>query len=337
MPIRTALVGFGLAGRVFHAPLIAADDAYSLDVIVTGDPGRVADAQQRYPEARVVPSLEEALAQEVDLVVVATPPQTHVPTATAALEAGCAVVVDKPLSVDVASGRELVARAAELGQVLVPFQNRRWDSDFLTVRRLLDRGALGEVHRYESRIERWKTGQTKAWKAEATWREGGGVLFDLGAHLIDQALVLFGPAEVVHAEVSQYGGAADDDVFVSLEHDGGTQSHLWMSLVVGQPGPRLRVLGSQAAFTVAAGDVQEDQLGRGMLPTDSGYGRPAAEDDGVLGVVGDLARVPSEPGSYPTFYSLLATALRDDGPLPVDPSESLAVIEIIEEIHTALS
>lgn len=336
MPIRAAVVGFGLAGRVFHAPLITADAAYSLDVIVTGDPGRAADARRRHPRAEVVATLDEALARQLDLVVVATPPKSHVPTALAALDAGCAVVVDKPLSVDVAGGRALIERADELGQLLTAFQNRRWDADFLTARRVLAEGMLGEPFRFESRIERWKTSESRPWKAAATWREGGGVLFDLGAHLIDQALVLFGPAHVAYAEVAQHHGAADDDVFVSLEHDAGVQSHLWMSRVVGQPGPRLRLLGTQAALTIDSGDVQEAQLADGMTPADARYGRGDAQHDGLLGVVGDLARVSSERGDYPAFYAALATALREGRLPPVHPTESLAVVQLIEEIHSSL-
>ena len=232
-----------------------------------------------------------------------------------------------------ASARARLGRAEELGRPLTVFQNRRWDGDFRTVQRLVADGALGRVHRLESRFERWKPQEPKAWKAESSWREGGGALFDFGSHLIDQALVLFGPARLAHAELSRHHRAAEDDVFLALEHDEGVTSHLWMSNVAGQPGPRLRVLGSAGAFTRTAGDIQEVQLGQGMMPTDPRYGRSEPADDGVLGVAGDLSPVRTELGSYQTFYTMLAAALRGGGPLPVDPRESLAAIEIIEQVH----
>ena len=331
--ISTALVGFGLAGRVFHGPFLADDARYRVDTIVTSAPERAAEAARLHPDARVVARLEDALATGPDLVVVATPPATHVPTARAALEAGCAVVVDKPLCADPDEGHALITRAEELGRPLTVFHNRRWDSEFLTLRRLLADGALGEVRRFESRIERWKTVETKPWKAAATWREGGGVLFDLGSHLIDQALVLFGPVVDVHAEVSAHLGGADDDAFVSLLHESGVRSHLTVSTTTAQPGARMRVLGSRAAFVKERGDVQADQLVAGMSPSDPEYGREPAAASGVLGTGSDTRQVPSEPGRYQRFYELLADALLDGGPVPVDPRDALAVVELVARIH----
>jgi len=278
----------------------------------------------------VVPDVATALATGPDLVVVASPPATHVPVATAALEAGCAVVLDKPMCPDPSQGRALVERAEALGRPLTVFHNRRWDSELLTLQRLLAEGALGEVWRFESRLERWKTVETKPWKAAATWREGGGVLFDLGSHLIDQALVLFGPVDEVHAERSAHRGGADDDAFVSLHHSSGVRSHLTMSTTAALTGDRMRVLGSRAAFVKAAPDVQEAQLAAGLAPSAPGYG---AEPPALLGVGADTLDVACEPGSYPRFYDLLATALREGGPLPVDPRDALAVVEIVERIH----
>ena len=188
-----------------------------------------------------------------------TPPATHYPLAKAALEAGLDVVVDKPFTVRSAEGAELMDLAARLGRVLTVFQNRRWDGDFLTVRALLDGGVLGTVTRFESRFERWAPEVTKAWKAAATPDDGGGVLFDLGTHLLDQALQLFGPAAVIHAELAarRPGERADDDVFVALRHDSGVTSHLSMNLLCAQQGPRYRLLGSDGGFTKHGVDPQE--------------------------------------------------------------------------------
>jgi len=165
-PLRVGLIGFGLAGRVFHGPLLAANPRFVVTCIATRDPGRQADAAARHPEAVVVASPESVLARaaDLDLIVLASPPATHVPLAMAALDAGLAVVSDKPLCASVEDGQRLIEHAARTGQPLTVFQNRRWDGDFLTVRRLVESGALGEVRRFESRFERWKPEEVKAWR-----------------------------------------------------------------------------------------------------------------------------------------------------------------------------
>lgn len=342
-PIRTAVAGFGLSGSVFHAPLIAADPAYSLDVIATSAAGRKAAAAGRYPSARIVdtPAGILDLAGSLDLLVLGTPPATHYPLAKAALEAGLDVVVDKPFTVTSGQGAELVALAARLGRVLTVFQNRRWDGDFLTVRGLLERGVLGTVTRFESRFERWSPGTTKPWKAEATAGDGGGVLFDLGTHLLDQAVQLFGPATVAHAELAARRPAeqADDDVFVVLHHETGVTSHLWMNLLCAQQGPRFRVLGSVGGYTKHGVDPQEPYLAAGGSPLDADYGLEDREWAGLLGRDGHLDRLPTERGAYPEFYRVLAGKMTDGGassplPLPVDPEDAVEVLKLIEQART---
>ncbi len=338
--IRTAVVGYGLSGSVFHAPLIAADRRYSLDVVATSDAGRQAAATERYPGVRTVPDGDAvlALAGDLDLVVLGTPPATHFPLAKAALEAGIDVVVDKPFAVSSAEGRELVALATERGRVLTVFQNRRWDGDFLTVRKLLAGEALGNVTRLESSFERWSPAIAKAWKAGATAADGGGVLFDLGSHLIDQALQLFGPARVVHAELEarRPDEKADDDAFVVLRHDSGVLSHLSMNMLCAQQGPRFRLLGSSGGFTKHGVDPQEPYVVAGGSPLDAEYGVEAPEWAGTLGRDGHLDALPTERGAYPEFYRLLAAKIVDGGtasalPLPVDPEGAVEVLKLIEE------
>jgi predicted dehydrogenase len=335
--IRTGLVGFGTAGQVFHAPFLEADGAYSLDVVVTGDAGRAAEAGRRHPGAKVVATTGELLdrAAELDLVVVASPPASHVGIAHEAIDAGLAVVVDKPLAVTAADGEALVARAADAGVVLTVFQNRRWDGDFRTLRGLVDDGALGQVRRFESRFEWWRPEESKVWKATATPAEGGGMLYDLGTHLIDQALLLFGPVESVHAELTAHraGGASDDDAFVSLLHRSGVRSHLWMNGMAAQVGPRFHVLGSESAYTTWGLDPQEAALKGGGRPTDAGYGHEPEAAWGRLGVDGDLRAVPTLPGDYAAFYRLLADAIASGGPPPVDPMDAVTVLRLIETIH----
>lgn len=341
--IRTAVVGYGLSGSVFHAPLIAADPRYSLDVIATSDAGRQAAAVGHYPDVRTVPDGDTvlALAADLDLVVLGTPPATHYPLAKAALEAGLDVVVDKPFAVTSAEGAELIGLAASLGRVLTVFQNRRWDGDFLTVKGLLEAGALGQVTRFESRFERWSPEVSKAWKAEATAATGGGVLFDLGTHLLDQALELFGPGEVVHAELEarRPGEKVDDDCFLVVRHGSGVLSHLWMNMLCAQQGPRYRVLGSEGAFTKHGVDPQEPYIVAGGSPLDEEYGVEDAEWAGQLGRDGHLDRVSTERGAYPEFYRILADKISDGGAasalsLPVDPAGPVEVLKLIEQART---
>ena len=337
--IRTAVVGFGLSGSVFHAPLIAADRRYSLDIVATSDAGRQAAAVQRYPGVKTVPDGDAvlALAGNLDLVVLGTPPATHFPLAKAALEAGLDVVVDKPFAVRSSEGQELIALAARLGRVLTVFQNRRWDGDFLTVRKLLAGEALGKVTRFESRFERWSPDITKAWKANATAADGGGVLFDLGTHLIDQALVLFGPATVAHAELHarRHHEKVDDDVFLVLRHESGVTSHLGMNMLCAQQGPRFRILGSTGAFTKRGVDPQEPYIVAGGSPLDAEFGLEAPEWAGALGRDGHLDALPTERGAYPEFYRMLADKILDGGtssalPLPVDPAGPVEALKLIE-------
>ena len=340
-PIRTAVIGYGVSGRIFHAPFLEADPAYSLDVIVTSDPGRRAAATARHPLARVVehPEAVWADAAALDLVVIGSPSGTHATLADAALEAGLDVVVDKPFAVTADEGRALIAKAERLGRRLTVFQNRRWDGDFRTVRQLVDDGRLGEVRRFESRFEWWKPEPATSWKTEATPAEGGGILYDLGTHLIDQAVQLFGPVAELYSEIARrrQGAAADDDVFVALQHASGVTSHLWMNAVAPLFGPRFHVLGSAAGYTSWGLDVQEPSLIAGALPGDPGFGETPEARWGVLGADGATTRIPTERGDYGEFYRRLAVALREGTPMPVDPADAVAVLELIERAHAVAS
>ncbi|WP_105031985.1 Gfo/Idh/MocA family oxidoreductase [Arthrobacter ruber] len=341
--LRTAVLGFGVSGKVFHAPLIEADPDYSLDVIVTANPARAGLAAQSYPGARIIGTAEELFTAldsgelELDLLVLGTPPGTHVELANKAFDRGLNVVVDKPFVPTSAEGEILIERAAGAGVMLTVFQNRRWDADYLTLKKLLDDGALGQVRSFESRFEWWMPEGFGNWRDEATIAEGGGILHDLGAHLIDQAIELFGPVSGTYGETAAYtpGSGADQDSFVSLQHRSGVRSRLWMNGLAAQVGARFHVLGSTAGYTTWGLDGQEAALASGMLPTHEKYGVEPDSRWGLLGVDGATVPVPAERGSYPTFYTLLAAALRDGTPPPVDPARSVAVLRIIEKIHGA--
>jgi scyllo-inositol 2-dehydrogenase (NADP+) len=331
--LRVALVGYGLAGATLHAPLIAAVEGFELATVVTSNPERREQALSEHPGVQVVESAEAALTPEHDLAVVATPNRSHVPLGLAALDAGLHAVIDKPLATSAADGRRLVEAAGRHGLVASVFQNRRFDGDFLTARRLIEAGELGGVTRFESRFERWRP-EPKAgsWRERGEPQEGGGLLFDLGSHLIDQALVLFGPVSSVHAEIDRRreGVAADDDVFVALEHESGVRSHLWASAVAAQLGPRLRVLGSRAAYVKWGLDIQEDQLKEGMRPGDPGYGREPEERFGTLGSDDDSRRVETLPGAYQRYYEQLRDAIREGSAPPSPAEDGVAVLELIE-------
>ncbi|MFL5841575.1 MAG: Gfo/Idh/MocA family oxidoreductase, partial [Thermoleophilaceae bacterium] len=246
MGLRAGIAGYGLAGAVFHAPLIEATDGIDVAAVMTRSPERAEHARAAHSGVRVVAELD-ALLEDIDLLVVATPNSTHVPFALAGVERGLPVVVDKPMAVTAADARRLLDSG---GRVTV-FHNRRWDGDFLTVKRLIAEGALGTVTRFESRFERFRPEVNEAaWREHGGAAEGGGLLLDLGPHLVDQAVELFGPPVAVYAEVDRRrpGAQVEDDVFVALEHEGGERSHLWMSAVAPLHGPRFRVSGLKAGF-----------------------------------------------------------------------------------------
>ena len=333
-----ALVGYGLAGRVFHAPFIDATPGVELAAIVTSDPDRRSQAAAAHPGAALFETADALWAASADLgvelAVVATPNRSHVTVALAALGAGLGVVVDKPLAATVEDGRRIVAEADRLGRFLSVFHNRRWDGDFLTVRRLIDAGELGAVWRFESRYERWRPDpKPGAWRERSSPADAGGLLADLGSHLIDQAVVLFGPPLSVYAELGRRraGVEVDDDTFVALQHRGGETSHLWASSVASRPGPRFRVLGAAAGYVVWGMDPQERALRAGQSPAHAGWGESPPGRWGTVGIgEDDVAPVPTEIGDYGRFYQGVVAAARQGHPPPVAPGDALATLEVID-------
>ncbi|MGW2447325.1 Gfo/Idh/MocA family protein [Streptomyces sp. NPDC001675] len=345
-PLRVGLIGYGLAGSVFHAPLIAATEGLNLDTVVTSNPERQEQARAEFPDVRCVGTPEELFgrADELDLIVIASPNKTHVPLATAALEAGLPVVVDKPVAGTAAEARQLAALAEERGLLLSVFQNRRWDNDFLTLRALLEKGELGDVWRFESRFERWRPRPKGGWRESGDPAEIGGLLYDLGSHVVDQALVLFGPVTEVYAEtdIRRPGAETDDDTFIALTHASGVRSHLYVSATTAQLGPRFRVLGSQAGFVKYGLDPQEAALRADERPgTSADWGTEPESLWGRLGVGGPLSGgespvtgggrpVPTLAGDYPAYYAAVAAALTGAGPNPVPALEAAAALDVLE-------
>src|SRR5262245_52620685 len=268
-PWRVGVIGFGLSGAAFHAPLIAVTPGLVLTAIVTSDASRREQARRTYPSARVVADTKTLFnAADVDIAVIATPNRTHIPLAIEALTAGLHVVVDKPFAVSVADAARAIEEARRRKKLLTVYQNRRWDGDFLTLRKLIANRRLGQVFRFESRFGRWRPVPQGGWRLLGTPEEAGGLLFDIGTHLIDQALLLFGPVTSVYAELDRRraGVEVDDDSFVALRHASGVRSHLWMSALDAQAGPRFRVLGDGGAYVKFGLDIQEEELRGGAIP-----------------------------------------------------------------------
>jgi scyllo-inositol 2-dehydrogenase (NADP+) len=333
--LRAAIIGYGLAGRFFHAPLIAATEGLVVASVVTSSPERRAQVSREHPDAQILTGPDQLWerAGEYDLVVVAAPNDAHAPLAKEAIDRGLAVVVDKPLAMTAEQAEALVSRSERASSLLAVFQNRRWDSDQLTVARLLAEGRLGAVFRYESRFERWRpSASTESWRDSTSPELGGGQLLDLGAHLVDQSVVLFGPVTHVYAEIDARRGApGDDDAFVALRHANGVISHLRASAITAAPGPRLRVLGTKAAFVVRELDGQENALRSGARPDEvPDWGAEPESRWGRLVRGEESALVPSERGDWPQFYALLVRALRDGDPTPVDPHDAVATLRVIE-------
>jgi scyllo-inositol 2-dehydrogenase (NADP+) len=337
--VRVAIVGYGVSGRFFHAPLVEATPGLVLVGVVTANAARRAQVATEHPGAQTVDSLDDLWGGlGVQLVVVATPNDSHVAIAGAAIERGIPVVVDKPLAVTAADAHVLVDAAERAGVILTVFQNRRWDTEQLTLRRLMAEGALGAIVRYESRFERWRPElDPRKWRESTSPEEGGGVLLDLGSHLVDQAFTLFGPITHVYAEVdSRRGALGDDDAFLALRHASGTLSHLHVSAVMPSPGPRLRVEGTAGGFLVTALDPQEEALRAGARPDRvAAWGAPREWERGRL-VAGERSvPVIAQPGDWPRFYALLRDAVLNGGPPPVDPRDAVETLRVLETARRA--
>jgi scyllo-inositol 2-dehydrogenase (NADP+) len=335
-PVRVALIGYGMGGALFHAPFIAADPRLDLTAVVTAHAERQGAVRSRYPGTDVLGRTQDLLDRldQIDLVVISTPNATHAGLAEAVLSQAKPVVVDKPVTPTAEATRRLATLAHARGTWVVPFQNRRWDGDFRTVEDLLHHQALGVLHVFESRYERWQprvpADPGRAWKNERG--AGAGILFDLGSHLIDQAVVLFGRPQAVYGDVAvrRPSSGVDDDVFVALHYRGGPRVHLWMSAVAADRGPRFRLLGDAAAYVKWGMDTQESRLSDGQSPGEPDWGVEPREAWGSIVTGAERREVPTLAGSYQLFYAKMASLLLDGGPPPVDVADAVVTAEIIE-------
>jgi scyllo-inositol 2-dehydrogenase (NADP+) len=338
--IGVAVIGFGLAGRVFHAPFVHAVPGLKLEAIVQrhGD-----EAAKAYPSARILRSVEEALADPaIQLIVVGTPNETHFPLAKQALAAGKHVVIDKPFAATSAQARELIDLAKAGNLVLAPFHNRRWDGDFLTVRKLVDQKAVGRLVTFESHFDRFRP-----LPREATWKESGnpanGMLFDLGPHLVDQILALFGAPQAITASVRKDRDATNiEDAFDITLHYPRLLAHCRASMLACDAAPRFLLHGTHGSFKKYGLDPQEPALlAEAKVPPVGDPKQWLAEPESEWGTLtvapnpadpGTLTRTPvkTELGDYRNYYANVRDAINGKAPLAVQPEDAYRVIRLLE-------
>jgi scyllo-inositol 2-dehydrogenase (NADP+) len=326
--IRVGLIGYGLGGSIFHAPLIGVVPGLLLAAVVTGQRERV---EKDLPGMRVISTTTELLADaEIGLVVVTSPSTTHFEVAKAALEAGKNVVVDKPFAATVREAQVLMDLAERKGLFLSVYQNRRWDGDFLTVQQLIEHGSLGEIAHYEAHFDRFRLDIRTGWRE--TGGRGSGILYDLGAHLIDQAVHLFGLPQTVTADVfAQRRGAVAPDYFHLVLEYGKMRAILHGATVVKSPGPHFAVHGDKGSFLKYGMDPQEDALKAGQRPGDAGWGVDDPANWGEFTPVdGEKKRIETVTGGYENYYKQVTAALIGEGSNPVDPAGSRDGLAIIE-------
>jgi predicted dehydrogenase len=331
--INVALASYGMSGAVFHAPSLLVNPDFAIRKILERHKQK---SKRRFPHAEIVRQYRDILDDPaIDLVVVNTPNAFHFEMARDALRHGKHVVLEKPLTTSVAEGEELLALARDEGLVLAPYQNRRLESGHKTVREILDRGLLGNVKLFETRIDRWRPGAgTKKWKEEPG--PGAGLLYDLGAHLIDEALVLFGRPDTLYADLRvQRANGTVNDYFHLILNFGDLKAELKAGLIAREPAPWYVVHGDRGSYVKQHRDPQEQMLIDGILP---GSGEWRDEDESQWGFVHDDSgrrRYPSRPGAYHHFYENLYDVLSGRAELLVQPREALEVVRLIELAQTS--
>jgi len=330
MRLRVGIAGYGLAGRYFHAPLLKGC-GFEVVAIATTNSERSAHAREDFPNVNVVNSVEELVEFPLDLVVVASANLAHAQDANAAINAGIAVVIDKPMGRSYEETKSIIDAGNRAGVPVSTFFNRRWDSDALTIKRVLESGDLGDVHRMDSRFERFRpTVNPASWRENMSAADGGGQLLDLQPHLISTAIDWFGFADLVTASVKKLRGGADDDSVLVLKHVTGVTSYLSASAVVGAPGPRIRILGTKAALVINDLDPQESLLKSGQYPEGGSWKVPTASK-AYIHRGDEVEEIPGENGNYALFYSAVAGAIKGENPWPIHNDDALLVAKIIDQ------
>lgn len=330
--MRVGLIGYGLAGRVFHAPLLQAA-GFFVAAIASRSIEKRGEAHRDFPLASILASAEELVAEDLDLVVVASTNEVHVEHARLAIDSGIPVVVDKPMGVDYYETLALFDHAQNKSVPITVFFNRLFDSDTLTIRELLSNGELGEVFRFDSRYERFRPNLNKqSWRETMRSEKGGGLLLDLQTHLVSAAISLFGSAKLEFASLRRIRGEVEDDVLLILRHDSGVDSYLSVSSISGAPGPRIRLSGSKGALLVTDVDPQEGLLRSGHRPLQTGWRDPgAATSEFRIHRGSESFNYRGIAGNYISFYLEVANSLTGAGDLPVSRELALEVAQILDQ------
>ena len=328
--MRAGIVGYGLAGRYFHATTLVSA-GFDVAAICTRSLEKKAVAHQDFPSAILVNSIEELVEEDLDLIIVASTNEVHGAHARAAIDAGIATVVDKPMGRDYYETLALFDHADMKGVPLTVFFNRLWDSDSLTIKKAIREGVLGNLFRCDSRFERFRPQlNPSAWRETLTPEEGGGLLLDLQTHLLSTALDAFGPAELTYASVRKIRGESEDDVVLNLRHTSGVDSYCSVSAISGSTGPRIRALGTEGALIIEDLDPQEALLRAGNFPEGGIWQVPTASKAYIQR--GDQREeIQAVPGNYGHFYQAVAGSLEGKNPMPVSAEDILAVATIIDK------
>ena len=325
-PIRVGIIGFGNAGRLIHAPLIRLTPGFTLAAVASS---RVDAVGAVIPDVAVYADAHAMLdAPDLDLIVVATPPDSHATWAKAALNAGKHVLVEKPFAVTSAEAAGIVALARTRGRMVTVFHNRRFDSCFRAVRAVIETGALGRINHYESQYNRFNHGVNDAWKAPA--EPGAGLWYDTGSHIVDQTIQLFGlPDAIGMAMAHNRPGSAADDWCHAVLHYPDKRAVLHCSMLVAGGVPRFTVHGDAASLVKTMADIQGRQLWNGMSPDADDYGR---DDDApvLIGADGSRTPQPVATGDYRSFFGALGAAIRGEAPNPTSARDMLGVMTVLE-------
>jgi predicted dehydrogenase len=328
--MRVGIAGYGLAGRSFHAPLLKGC-GFEIATVLTGNATRARQAKEDFPLVKVVENLKDFLAQDLDLVVVATANSVHADHALAAIAVGIPVVVEKPMGRTVAETLGILDASEKSGVPVTAFYNRQWDSDMLTLKKVAANGLIGKVFRLDSRFERYRPQlNPSAWRETLSPEEGGGLLLDLQTHLLSTALDAFGPAELTYASVRKIRGESEDDVVLNLRHDSGVDSYCSVSAISGSTGPRIRALGTEGALIIEELDSQEALLRAGNYP-EGGIWQVPTSSKAFIQRGDQREEIQAVPGNYGHFYLAVAGALEGKNPMPVGRDQILAVASIIDK------
>lgn len=330
--MRVGIIGYGLAGKHFHAPLLQSA-GFFIAAIASRSLDRRGDAHRDFPLATILASAEELVAEELDLVVVASTNEVHVEHAKLAIDAGIPVVVDKPVGRTYFETMDLFDYADSKSIPVTAFFNRLFDSDTLTIKEVIKDGNIGEIFRYESRFERFRPEPNPtAWRESTSSIDGGGLLLDLQTHLLSIALELFGPAEMKYSSLRSVKGAADDDVFLVLNHASGVESHLSASSITGAPGPRIRLNGRTGTLICKELDPQEAMLRSGIRPVETGWqDRAAATSEFEIWRGEKSINHTGVPGNYVQFYQAVKNSLLTGDAMPVSREFALDVARLIDQ------